>query len=47
MDNSYRKNAEIRELRNMMGDNFNSMAKEAVVDSHMLEHEVWHFVSLI
>ena len=28
LDNSYRKSAEIRELRNIVGDSFNSLAKD-------------------
>ena len=40
LDNSYRKSAEIRELRGMVGDSFNSLAKDPAVDSTVLQHEV-------
>merc|ERR1712176_14295 len=39
LDNSYKKSAEIRELRGLVGDSFNSLAKDPAVDSSILQHE--------
>ena len=47
LDNSYKKSAEIRELRGLVGDSFNTLAKDPAVDSSVLQHEVLRLVSLI
>ena len=39
IDTSFKKSAEIRELRSLVGDSFQNLAKDPTVDSMMLEHE--------
>ena len=39
LDNSYRKSAEIRDLRNQIGENFTSLAADPACESSLLEQE--------